>query len=120
MITGDASGDFHALLARYFRAGEAPGPRLEAAGSIEAVKRSLATHPLALGVLPAYALADELGTGELCVLRPCPTCAHALCGAARRHAPSPAAARLIEVMRSRRPAPRSGAAPRRRDPRASG
>jgi DNA-binding transcriptional LysR family regulator len=44
----------------YFRNDGLPGPRLEPAGSVEAVKRSVVTDPLALGVLPAYALAEEL------------------------------------------------------------
>jgi DNA-binding transcriptional LysR family regulator len=40
-----------------------PGPRLEPTGSVEAVKRNVVADQLALGVLPAYALAEELRTG---------------------------------------------------------
>jgi len=72
VFSSDATGEFHARLDRYFHADGLPGPRLEAAGSVEAVKRSVAHQPRALGVLPAYALARELADGavEALALRP--------------------------------------------------
>jgi len=60
VFSSDSSGDFHALLRGYFMADGGPGPRLESAGSIDAVKRSVLADPRALGVLPAYTLDEEL------------------------------------------------------------
>jgi len=65
VFVSDARGHFFDLLRDFFRSDGMPGPRLEPTGSVEAVKRSVATNPLALGVLPAYALAEELRTGLL-------------------------------------------------------
>jgi DNA-binding transcriptional LysR family regulator len=60
----DAAGDFHDLVRRYFQADGLPGPALEPAGSVEAVKRGVLSTPAALGVLPGYALRDELDGGH--------------------------------------------------------
>jgi DNA-binding transcriptional LysR family regulator len=61
----DAAGDFHHLLERYFRDELMPGgPRFEATGSIEAVKAGVANNSRAIGVLPAYAIAEDLRTGR--------------------------------------------------------
>lgn len=68
VFSSDAAGEFHSLLDRYFHADGLPGPRLEAAGSVEAVKRSVADQPRALGVLPAYALARELADRSVAAL----------------------------------------------------
>jgi DNA-binding transcriptional LysR family regulator len=68
VFVSDAKGYFYELLRDYFRADGTSGPRLEPTGSVEAVKRSVATNRLTLGVLPAYALAEELRTGRLCAL----------------------------------------------------
>ena len=65
VFVSDASGDFHTLLADFFAVDALPAPRLEPTGSIEAVKRSVLTDPLALGVLPDYALAEELQAGRV-------------------------------------------------------
>jgi len=98
----DASGDFHKLLRDFFRADGMPGPRLEATGTIESVKQSVTTSSRALGVLPGYALAEELRAGlvQAVAVRPtlprvklegilCPT----------RPTP-PAAAELVDVLRA--------------------
>ncbi len=61
----DASGAFHALLRDFFRADGLPAPRLEATGTIESVKRSVLTSPLAVGVLPHYALVEDFRAGRL-------------------------------------------------------
>ena len=64
IFASDASGDFHAMLRGFFQGEEGmPAPRLEASGTIDAVKRSVLAEPLALGVLPDYALAGDLQTG---------------------------------------------------------
>src|SRR3954470_6878976 len=64
IFASDASGDFHAMLRGFFQGEEGmPAPRLEASGTIDAVKRSVLAEPLALGVLPDYALAGDLRAG---------------------------------------------------------
>lgn len=70
----DSAGDFHDLVSRYLTADGLPGPRLESVGSIESVKRGVADDPSALGLLPAYAIAEELGHGTVraLMLRPAP------------------------------------------------
>ncbi len=65
IFVSDASGDFQTLLSDFFAGDGLPGPRLQPTGSIEAVKRSVSSDPLALGVLPEYTLADELRTGQV-------------------------------------------------------
>ncbi|PYQ64885.1 MAG: hypothetical protein DMF53_06575 [Acidobacteria bacterium] len=63
IFASDASGDFHAMLRSFFQGEGLPSPRLEASGTIDAVKRSVLAEPLALGVLPDYALAEDLRAG---------------------------------------------------------
>ncbi len=64
VFVSDASGDFQTLLDGYFRPDGLPGPRLESTGSIEGVKRSVLGSARALGVLPGYALREELRSGR--------------------------------------------------------
>lgn len=45
LFMSDAAGDFHELVSRYFKADSVPGPHLEASGSVEGVKRGVATAP---------------------------------------------------------------------------
>jgi DNA-binding transcriptional LysR family regulator len=68
IFVSDAKGYFYELVRDFFHADGTSVPRLEPTGSVEAVKRSVVTNPLALGVLPAYALAEELRIGGLCAL----------------------------------------------------
>jgi DNA-binding transcriptional LysR family regulator len=102
VFTSDSSGDFHALLHGFFHADGLPGPRLEASGTIDAVKRSVLADRLALGVLPEYAVAEELRTGRMRALPVRPSLpplrltAH-LCGV---RPTGPAAADLVQVLRS--------------------
>ncbi len=63
MFVSDAAGDFYELLRRYFQEGGLPGPRLVSAGSIEGVKRGVAGDETALGILPLYAVAEDLRSG---------------------------------------------------------
>jgi DNA-binding transcriptional LysR family regulator len=63
IFVSDASGRLYNVLHDYLRAEDAVEPRIEPTGSVEAVKRNVLTHPLGLGVLPEYALAEELRTG---------------------------------------------------------
>ena len=102
VFTSDSSGDFHALLHGFFHADGLPGPRLEASGTIDAVKRSVLADRLALGVLPDYAVAEELRNGRMRALPVRPSlpplrlAAH-LCGV---RPTGPAAADLVEVLRA--------------------
>jgi molybdate transport repressor ModE-like protein len=65
LFVSDARGYFFELVRDFFRSDEMPSPRLEATGSVEAVKHSVASDPLGLGVLPLYALGAELRAGRL-------------------------------------------------------
>jgi DNA-binding transcriptional LysR family regulator len=68
LFISDAAGDFHTLVSRFFESDGVPGPHLEACGSVEAVKRAVASDSRALGVLPAYAIAEEIQTRHFAVL----------------------------------------------------
>ena len=62
-LLADPDGAFNALLAAWL--GDlARGPRLESAGSIDGVKRGVKDSE-AIGVLPNYAIAEELAAGSL-------------------------------------------------------
>jgi len=102
VFTSDSSGDFHALLHGFFHADGLPGPRLEASGTIDAVKRSVLADRLALGVLPEYAVAEELRNGRMRAVPVRPSlprlrlAAH-LCGV---RPTGPAAAEVVKVLRA--------------------
>src|SRR5262249_13267079 len=51
----DVAGSFHQVIHRYFREAGFPDPKMEAAGSVEAVKRTVVAGEH-LGVLPAFAV----------------------------------------------------------------
>jgi DNA-binding transcriptional LysR family regulator len=70
----DGAGDFHEIVRRYFTDDGMPGPRLEAVGSIDGVKRAVASDQSALGILPGYALVEdlELGRARAVELSPAP------------------------------------------------
>ena len=61
LLLADHAGAFNALLTAWF-GGEAV--KLESAGSIDGVKRGVLTGDV-IGVLPAYAVSDEVGAGLL-------------------------------------------------------
>jgi molybdate transport repressor ModE-like protein len=65
----DPAGEFHALVNRFLLGDGFPIARLHSAGSIEGVKRSVIADPNALGILPHYAVRDELGAGRFVRLR---------------------------------------------------
>jgi len=65
LFVSDARGYFFELVRDFFRSDGTPSPRLEATGSVEAVKHSVTSDPLGLGVLPLYALGAELRAGQL-------------------------------------------------------
>ena len=64
LFVSDARGYFFELVRDFFRSDGASSPRLEATGSVEAVKHSVMSDPLGLGVLPHYALCAELRAGQ--------------------------------------------------------
>jgi DNA-binding transcriptional LysR family regulator len=56
----DPAGEFHALVHRFMLKDGLPAARLHSAGSTGGVKASVIADPDALGILPLYAVADEL------------------------------------------------------------
>jgi DNA-binding transcriptional LysR family regulator len=68
LYVSDAAGEFHSMVRGYFEQEGLPGPRLEASGSIEGVKRAVLADPAALGLLPSYAVALELSAGAFVVV----------------------------------------------------
>lgn len=65
-LLADHEGAFNALLTAWLCAG-GRSPKLESAGSIDGVKRGVLSGDV-IGVLPAYAVADELAAGALAEL----------------------------------------------------
>ena len=65
LYVSDAAFGFDTFVKRYVRGARPNRPQAVAAGSVEAVKRAVAGDSSALGILPAYALADELEAGIL-------------------------------------------------------
>jgi DNA-binding transcriptional LysR family regulator len=101
VFVSDAKGYFYELLRDFFHADGTLRPRLEPTGSVEAVKHSVIANPMALGVLPAYALEEEFRTGQLCSVSPRPGLPPILLEARsyRTRPPAhPAVADLIEVL----------------------
>lgn len=60
LFVSDGAGPFHDLIRRFFKGGGFDGPAIEATGSIEGVKKAVINDGRAIGLLPAYAVADEL------------------------------------------------------------
>lgn len=69
LYISDAAGDFHLLVRRYLQHDGMPGPHIHATGSVESVKRSVLRDSRAIGLLPAYALADEMRDRRIVALR---------------------------------------------------
>jgi DNA-binding transcriptional LysR family regulator len=65
LLVSDAAFDFHTFVHRYVRRGHEDGPHIEAAGSVEGVKKGVIADKRALGLLPAYAIAEELRLGRV-------------------------------------------------------
>jgi DNA-binding transcriptional LysR family regulator len=61
----DGAGNYHQVLRQCFEAEQLPAPRTQAMGSVEGVKRGILAGGLALGLLPAHAVAQELRDGVL-------------------------------------------------------
>jgi LysR family transcriptional regulator, low CO2-responsive transcriptional regulator len=69
IFISDARGYFFDLIRQFLRADGLPGPRLEGTGSVEGVKRGVLADDLGLGVLPHYAIADEVRAARFATLR---------------------------------------------------
>lgn len=75
LYISDSAGDFHDLVRRFFTSEGLPGPLLDAVGSIESVKRAVIGEVMAMGLLPSYAVAEEVRSGlvrELSLHPPAP------------------------------------------------
>ncbi len=68
----DAAGSYHRALRHYFDAAQVPLPRTQGLGTVEGVKRGIMAGGSALGLLPAYAVAQELEDGLVVEVRPNP------------------------------------------------
>ncbi|MEO7455932.1 MAG: LysR family transcriptional regulator [Gemmatimonadaceae bacterium] len=104
IYVADSAGDFHDLVNRYFTADGLPAPRLESVGSIESVKRGVADDPLALGLLPTYAIAEELAQRAVSSvsLRPAlPLMRLVALGSPANAEPHPIVGELVDQLRSR-------------------
>jgi DNA-binding transcriptional LysR family regulator len=101
LFVSDAAGDFHTLVNRFFEGDGMPGPRLQATGSVEGVKKGVLADPDALGILPSYAVAEELRTGTVVrlELRPAPPKMRLEAVLSESRARHPSTAALLEGMR---------------------
>lgn len=63
LYLSDAAGDFYGMLDEYVARAGHRSARLQSAGSVEGVKRGVLADPEALGLLPVYAVAEEIGRG---------------------------------------------------------
>lgn len=74
VFVSDSAGPFHDLVRQFFKGDGIDGPAIEATGSIEGVKKAVINDVRAIGLLPAYAVADELRAATVARvnLRPAP------------------------------------------------
>jgi DNA-binding transcriptional LysR family regulator len=74
LFVSDGAGDFHDLVWRFFKGDGVDGQAIEATGSIEGVKKAVINDVRAIGLLPEYAVADELRAATIARvnLRPAP------------------------------------------------
>jgi DNA-binding transcriptional LysR family regulator len=75
VFVSDGAGAYYDMLLRYVTTGRLPGPRMEAAGSVEATRNAVLSDHASLGILPVYAVAAQLRSGQaksLCIEPPPP------------------------------------------------
>ena len=65
VFVSDAAGDFHDLVRRFFAKDRPDGPAIESTGSVEGVKKAVSSDAQAIGLLPLYAVADDLRAGTV-------------------------------------------------------
>ena len=100
LYISDAAGDFHLLVRRYLEQDGLPGPHIHPTGSVESVKRSVLGDPRAIGLLPQYAVADEIRDRRIVALqmKPRPPRMSLDALASRTRARHPAARQLIDAI----------------------
>jgi len=118
----DAAGSFRGVLTRYFEAAGLPPPTVMATGSVEGVKRGVLADVDSLGLLPSFAVDEELRQGRLARVTPGPPLPSVVLKALWRqdHSLSPMSSELLEqIRRSAGPGPvtkRSSGPNERRSP----
>ena len=101
LLLADANGGFNELLSSW-RGGEVDQPRQASAGSVDGVKRGVLSGD-AIGVLPDYAVTEELAAGSLVAVRtdvPLPAIALRLTTGDTTTAASPIQALVEELTRA--------------------
>jgi DNA-binding transcriptional LysR family regulator len=98
----DAEGDFHAAVHRFLTRGGTGTPAVEATGSVEGVKRAMIGDPVSLGLLPAFAVAEEIRMGSMVRLdvRPAVPGMRLVARLARGRSGHPAIDALVAALRS--------------------
>ena len=101
LYISDAAGDFHLLVRHYLEQDGLPGPHVHPTGSVESVKRSVLGDARAIGLLPAYALTDEIREHRVIALRVTPGPPRMSLEAlySRTRAQHPATRQLIDAVR---------------------
>lgn len=101
LLVGDDTGEIPSLITRALQGGDLPGPYLQPSGSVEAVKRGVIAEPRALGMLPSYAVAEDVLRGRvarLALRRPLPPM-RLVAVLSRSRARHPAVDALLEATR---------------------
>jgi molybdate transport repressor ModE-like protein len=100
MFASDASGDVHALISRFLLE-DLASLRLHSTGSVEAVKREVRASACAFGILPLYAVVEDLRKGNITHLeiRPAPPAMRLLALVSRFRVRHPGANELIGTIR---------------------
>jgi molybdate transport repressor ModE-like protein len=100
MFATDASGDVHTLISRFLLE-ELATVRLHPMGGVEAVKREVMASACAFGILPLYAVAEDLRKGSITHLdiRPAPPAMRLVALVSRFQARHPAVTELIGNIR---------------------
>ena len=97
----DAAGSYHQLLRRHFEADDFTRLRTHAVGSVEAVKRYVTGGGQGVGVLPEFAVDEEITAGAVALVVPRPALPPIVLTALLRRgeAPSPVVEDLLYSLR---------------------
>lgn len=97
----DAAGSFRGVLGRYFEAAGLPASPVIATGSVEGVKRGVLADVESLGLLPSFAVEEELRSGRIARVTPRPALPSVALKALWRqdHSISPMTSELLEQIR---------------------
>jgi DNA-binding transcriptional LysR family regulator len=101
IFVSDPAGEFHALVSDFFLEDGLPAVRLHSAGSIEGVKKGVIADPCALGILPWYAIVEELRSRRFARLdiRPVPPAMRVVALMSRSQERHPGTVELIAEVR---------------------